>query len=110
MTPLGMVGQVPIPAQVMVEVINVIKYTQHFPEEVLKNLFLQRLLRHVSEFVKFTHVYLGDVDEGILFAAESKQDSFCEPIADLFQLNQSKKQRNRLDPAVMHSLETRETF
>ncbi|OLS13792.1 MAG: hypothetical protein RBG13Loki_2553 [Promethearchaeota archaeon CR_4] len=110
MTPLGKVTQVPIPPQVMEKVTNVIKYTQHFPEEVLKNLFLQRLLRHASEFVKFTHVYIADVDEGLLFAAESKRDSYSEPVADLFQLTPSKKPRNRLDPAFAQSLETREVF
>ncbi len=110
MTPLGKVSDIPIPPPVMEKVLQVIKYTQRFPEDVMKNLFLQRLLRQASDFVKFTHLYLADVDEGILFVAESKRDVQYERIPDLFQISQTKKQRNRLDPNMLHTLETREIF
>ncbi len=109
-TPMGKVGQMPIPPPVMEKMIHIIKYTQTFPEDVLKNLSLQRLLRQTSDFVKFTNIYLGDVDDGILFVAESKRDVHLEPMPDLFQLAPTKATRNRLDPALLHALETKEIF
>ncbi len=110
MSPLGKVSDIPIPSNVMEKVLNIIKYTQKFPEDVLKKLNLNRLLHQTSEFVKFSNIYLADVDEGILFVAESKRDIHCEPIADLFQVSPTKAQRNRLDPAMIHMLETRAIF
>ncbi len=110
MTPLGKISDIPIPPAVMEQVIRVIKYTQTFPEDLIKNLHLQRLLRQTHDFVKFTHIFLSDVDEGILFVAESKREVYYEPLPDLFQLTQSKDKRNRLDPNALHSLQISEVF
>ncbi len=112
MTPLGKVSDIPIPPPVMEKVLHVIKYTQKFPDDLIKTLSLplQRLLRQSSEFIKFVNVYLADVDEGILFVAESKREVHLETVPDLFQLTQTKEKRNRLDPAVLHTLQTREVF
>ncbi len=110
LTPMGKVSDMPIPPEVMEKVIHIIEYTQRFPEDLIKNLFLQRLLRQNSDFVKFTHVYLSDVDEGILFVAETKHDVHYEAIPDLFQLTQTRESRNHLDPEKLHTLQTREVL
>ncbi len=108
LTPMGKISDMPIPPEVMEKVINIIKYTQKFPEDLLKNLLLQRLLRQTSDYVKFVNIYLADIDEGILLVAESKREVHLEPIPDLFQV--AKDKRNRLDPSVLHTLQTREVL
>ncbi len=111
MTPMGKISDMPIPPPVMEKVLQVIKYTQIFPEDLIKTLSLQRLLRQSSEnYVKFVNIYMADVDQGILLVAESKREVHLETVPDLFQLSQTKEKRNRLDPAVLHTLQTREVF
>jgi len=109
-TPMGKVATMPVPDEIMDDVIKIIKYSQHFPPEIIKKLYLQNLLQNPNDFMKFTHVYLGDVDEGIIFAAESKKDSGGVKVADMFQLRAHTNPQNRLEARILGPLETREVF